>query len=162
MRREAAGLEHRLAAALERVGAAAQTLLRSAALAEGLSATQVQLLLQLAGRRDGDHEPAGLARRFDVSRPTITDAVAALERKGLVARAAHTEDGRRRVLSLTARGHAVARRLVNWDRQLVEAVDRLPHASQASTLQAALDVIAELVNDGVVSVARMCTTCTFF
>lgn len=155
-------LEHRVAAALERVGAAAQTLLRSAALAEGLSPTQAQLLLQLAGTDDSDHEPARLARRFDVSRPTVTDALAALERKGLVARAAHTADGRRHVLRLTARGRTVVRSLAGWDHQLVEAVDRLPHTSQASTLHAALDVIAGLVDSGVVSVARTCTTCRFF
>lgn len=158
----AASLERRLATALERVGEATRILLRVAGAAEGLSTTQAQLLLRLANTDPSADEPARLARHLDVTRPTITDALASLEQKGLVTRAAHAADGRRRVFSLTSKGQSVVARLADWDGTLVDAVDHLPEQSRGAALRAVLDVIASLVSAGVISVARTCTTCRFF
>ena len=155
-------VDRKLATALERIGAGGRTLLRAASLAEGLSTTQAELLLQIFTVEQEIRAPATLALRLDVSRPTVTDALAALERKGLVVRQSHPADGRRRVLDLTKRGRAVAERLSGWDGPLVKAVARLHESDRSDTLRMLLDIIATLSDAGVVSVARTCTTCRFF
>jgi DNA-binding MarR family transcriptional regulator len=155
-------VDRKLAAALERIAAGGRKLLRAAALAESLSTTQAELLLQIVTTQREIRAPATLAQRLDVSRPTVTDALATLERKGLVVRQQHPADGRRRVLDLTLHGRAVAERLSGWDTPLVKAVAKMAESDRSETLRALLDVIAALTDARVVSAARTCTTCRFF
>ncbi|MFI0789859.1 MarR family winged helix-turn-helix transcriptional regulator [Streptomyces lydicus] len=73
----------------------------------GLSTGRYRLLVDLEDG-DGEKSPSQLAKSLGVSRATVTGLVDGLEREGLVARRASTEDGRGAVVVLTARG---ARRL---------------------------------------------------
>jgi DNA-binding MarR family transcriptional regulator len=52
----------------------------------------------------GPHETRALALRMGVSRPTVSGVTGTLERRGLVARRGHAEDGRRRIVALTTIG----------------------------------------------------------
>ena len=54
--------------------------------AHGLSPIQLQLLLRLAVDPPQGRRPGALAREFDVSPASLSDSIAALERKGLVER----------------------------------------------------------------------------
>ncbi|GHB81500.1 hypothetical protein GCM10010347_60360 [Streptomyces cirratus] len=69
----------------------------------GLSTGRYRLLVDLEDS-DGEKSPSHLARSLGVSRATVTGLVIGLEREGLVARRASTEDGRGAVVVLTARG----------------------------------------------------------
>jgi DNA-binding MarR family transcriptional regulator len=52
----------------------------------------------------GPHETRDLAVRMGVSRPTVSGITDTLERRGLVERRAHADDGRLRTVALTAVG----------------------------------------------------------
>ena len=52
----------------------------------------------------GPGETRVVAERLGVSRPTVSGVTDTLERRGLVERRAHADDGRRRTLALTAAG----------------------------------------------------------
>src|SRR5437763_4314668 len=56
--------------------------------------------------------PSTIAERLLVSRATTTGVVDSLERRGLVRRTKGQDDGRTRLVALTAKGRRVARRLV--------------------------------------------------
>jgi DNA-binding MarR family transcriptional regulator len=158
---DAADLDRRLADALERLGNGMRSLAQHTAREHGLSPLQQQAVLALARQPRQRREVAALAKEADVTTPTMVDAVAALERKGLVTRSP-TGDGRRRELSLTADGEAVAGELSDWDAPLTAALADVPVAERATTLQTVLDVIGRLQRAGVVGVMRTCTTCRFF
>ncbi|MCX4965532.1 MarR family transcriptional regulator [Streptomyces sp. NBC_00654] len=68
-----------------------------------LSTGRYRLLVDLEDS-DGEKSPSRLAKSLGVSRATVTGLVDGLEREGLVARRASTEDGRGAVVVLTARG----------------------------------------------------------
>lgn len=159
--RGADGLERRLADAFERLGHGLRSLAQRTAREHGLSPLQQQAVLALVRQPAARREVGALAAEFDVTTPTMSDAVTALERKGLVSRSPGP-DGRRRLLSLTDGGQEVARRLAPWDGPLLDAFARLPTEDRATTLHSLLQVIADLRRQGVVSVARTCTTCRFF
>ncbi|NRQ31829.1 winged helix-turn-helix transcriptional regulator [Nonomuraea sp. NN258] len=154
-------VERRLADALERLGHGLRSLAQRSAREHGLSPLQQQAVLALVRQPAARREVSALAAEFDVTSPTMSDAVAALERKGLVTRSPGL-DGRRRLLSLTDAGQQVARELAPWDGPLLEAFARLPAPDRDTTLHSLLRVIADLQRQGVVSVARTCTTCRFF
>lgn len=157
---QAGDLDARLAAAAERLGHAARLLLRTAAARHGLSIVQAQLLLRLAADLTGaSASVAALTEWFDVRQPTISDAVSALERKGLLVK---TRQARRQRLELTPIGRDAAHDLSGWDAPLQAALRDQPSAARGAALAVMLQAIASLHASGVVTVARSCTTCRFF
>jgi DNA-binding MarR family transcriptional regulator len=155
------GLDRRLADALERLGNGLRSLAQRTARGHGLSPLQQQAVLALARQPRSRREVGALAKEADVTTPTMVDAIAALERKELVTRSP-TTDGRRRVLSLTEAGDAIARELSTWDDPLTTALAGIPVTDRAATLQTVLDVIGRLQRAGVVGVMRTCPGCRFF
>ncbi|MFD6888259.1 MarR family winged helix-turn-helix transcriptional regulator [Streptomyces sp. NPDC059957] len=77
-------LDRRLASALERAGHALRTLIWTQATAHGLSPIQVQLLLRLWVDPPERRRVGTLPAEFDLSAATVSEALAALRRKGLV------------------------------------------------------------------------------
>jgi DNA-binding MarR family transcriptional regulator len=152
-------LDTKLVAALERVGQALRVELRERAMDEGLSPTQAQILLRLASERPPGQRVGALAAALDVRQPTISDAVAALERKGLLERRPDAGDARAAKLALTAHGRAVADRLSGWDERARAELRRLPRQARKALLTLLLDLIAGLQAAGVVGVARTCRRC---
>ncbi len=156
------GLDARLVAALERTGHALRVLLWEQAKAHGLSPIQVQLLLRLAVEPPERRRVGQLAAEFDVTAPTVSDALAALRRKQLVLAEQVAGDRRASTLTLTPRGRALVDELGDWQRAVADELSRVGEHEKAQALQMLLDVIAALQRQGVVSVARMCTSCRFF
>ncbi|MFF5207308.1 MarR family winged helix-turn-helix transcriptional regulator [Streptosporangium sp. NPDC000396] len=155
-------LDRRLADALERLTTAVRTLAVTGAQAHGLSVVQLHALLALASHPAERRRVGALAEEFAVTAPTMSDAVGALERKGLVARTPVPGDARRRELVLTSDGERLAARLDGWDDPLVDTVGALPRGEREALLRAALDLIAGMHRAGVITVDRSCVSCRFF
>jgi DNA-binding MarR family transcriptional regulator len=152
-------VDAKLVAALERVGQALRVQMWDTAKQHGLSPTQLQVLLRLATDPPARRRIGVLADELDVTHPTVSDAVAVLRRKRLVDR---DPASRKAPLNLTARGRAVADRLVDWDQRTRRQLAHLPVADKDATLRLLLDLIAGLQRSGAITVARMCVTCRFF
>jgi DNA-binding MarR family transcriptional regulator len=148
----------RLAAAVERLGVAARTLLRRSAADHGLSVAQAEILLRL-GAAEPRPGVGGLSAWLDVSQASVSDSVTALHRKGLVDKAGH---GRTVHLTPTAAGLAVLAGLQGWDRPLRRALGAAGEAPAGTTLDLLLRAIADLQAQGVVTVARTCVSCRHF
>jgi DNA-binding transcriptional ArsR family regulator len=84
---QAEDLDSRIVAAAERLGTALDRLLREASRAEGLSPLQARVLVLLLQHGRDAPRAGALARAFDVTPPTLSDAVSALAGRGLVRRA---------------------------------------------------------------------------
>lgn len=157
-----AALDDKLGAALERVGHALRAQLSHEARALELSPIQAQLVLRLA------HEPAQrrrvgvLAAELDVTPPTVSDALAALRRKGLIDAGAVEGDRRGRLLALSSEGEQVAGRLASWQRPVADHLAGVAPARKADALALLLDLMGAMHEAGVINVARTCPTCRFF
>lgn len=146
-----------LAAATERLAHAVRALRWEAAYALGLSPTQLSVLEMLDVLPEPRRRVGALAGELDLTAPTVSDAVAALRRKGLVGSAAG-----RGALGLTPAGRDLLRSTPRWDAPLELALDDLPADRRDATYAAVLEVIGALQRAGVITVARTCTTCRFF
>lgn len=127
----------------------------------GLTPTQSQILALLAK----PSFQAGLkrvARHLSITMGTASEAVSALERKGLVRKDASPQDGRALVLKLTPAGRAEARRTSEWPEVFVRAADALPAPEQAGLLRGLVGLIRTLQEDGAIPTARMCVGCRHF
>jgi DNA-binding MarR family transcriptional regulator len=89
------------------VGRVARRLRRISAERDTVSAvkfTEVTVLLRLA--REGPQSPSDLAKHEQVTSQAIAAIVRALQTRNLVSRDAHSTDGRRALVSITAKGRA--------------------------------------------------------
>ena len=151
---------HHLAAGLGRIAA----FIRMAGWREaeplGLTPTQTACLSQLAAR--GASRVTALARLLGVTQPTASDAVAALERKGLVERRPDPGDGRATCVHLTAAGAQMARRTSEPPAPLVQALSTLSPQERAGMQLALAGTILSLQRQGAIEPQRLCLTCRFF
>ena len=154
-----ADIDAKLVAALERVGQALRVQMWDTAKQHGLNPTQLHVLLRLATDPPARRRIGVLARELDVTHPAVSDAVAALRRKGLVDRDAASRNAG---LSLSAHGRAVADALADWDERTRAQLAELPSADKQAALRLLLDLIAGLQRSGAITVARMCVTCRYF
>lgn len=153
-------LAGKLVAATERIAQAARGLRASAAYDAGLSPVQLNLLEILRNAPEERRRVSALAAELDLTAATVSDAVSALRRKGLITSTGL--GGRVRRLDLTDAGREMLDRTRGWSAPLAASFGSLQVAQQEALLAALLDVIAHLQRAGIVTVARMCTTCRFF
>lgn len=128
--------------------------------AAAMSPTQAQILAHLVHR--GPARIAALAESIGVTQPTVSDAVAALVRKGHVTKHPDPNDARASLLQPTASGRRAAAEATVWSDALLGAIDALEPDEQAVFLKALVKMIRELQVKGAIPVQRMCATCRFF
>lgn len=126
----------------------------------GLSASQVQVLIILAG--EPQLRANQIADRLGVTPASASDTLATLARKRLITRAVDPLDARAARFRLTRRGDLVARRAAGWSDYLAQSIDSLSPDEQQVLLVTFTKMIRQLQQDGRISVARMCVTCSYF
>ncbi len=95
--------------------------------------------------RYGPATSSELAKREQISPQSMGATIAALEARGLVRRAADPDDGRRQILSPTARGASVLRsRRSAKTKALAAALDAEFSAAELARLRAAAPLIERL------------------
>lgn len=127
----------------------------------GLTPTQSQILVLLASL-PGDLGVKLVAEQLAVTKGTASEAVSALERKGLLIKTDAPADGRAIVLELTRRGRKEAVRSREWPEVLLRAADSLPASEQAGLVRGLVGMIRTLQELGAVPLSRMCVGCRYF
>jgi DNA-binding MarR family transcriptional regulator len=147
---------------LERLSQALRVLLREEAQERGLSPIQAQFLVHLLFHGPQLRRVGRLAEEFDLTRATVSDAVGSLEKKRLIERDPWPEDKRVATLRLTPAGEEVARGLSTWANAVEKSLSASSPEEKEVVLRFLMGLIASLQKAGVVTVARMCVSCSFF
>jgi DNA-binding MarR family transcriptional regulator len=107
-------VDKKIVASLERLSQVFRILLRGEAQGRGLSPIQAQFLIHLLHHGAVLRRVSQLAREFDLTRATVSDAVGSLEKKGLIRREPWPDDKRVTTLRLTPTGKHTAQELAAW------------------------------------------------
>jgi DNA-binding MarR family transcriptional regulator len=126
---------------------------------QGLTPTQGQILALLL---DKSLRLSDIANYLSISAATASDAVTTLVDKGLVQKVKSPNDGRAIDITLTATGVEAAKTTSGWADFLLSTVDELSEEERTVFLRALIKMIRNLQENGKISVANMCVTCTFF
>ena len=118
---------------LERLAALLQQLVREDAARHGLLPVHLQVLGYLAQANRYSDIPIAVASYLGITRGTVSQTLAMLERKGLISRSGDDRHGRRVHLKLTTTGEEVL--AGTWPQRLDEL---LPHVGDASRHAASL------------------------
>ncbi|MCA1926359.1 MAG: MarR family transcriptional regulator [Thiobacillus sp.] len=119
---------------LERLGALIHQSVRDDAARHGLLPIHVQVLSYLSRANRYSDMPIAVAEYFGVTRGTVSQTLAVLERKGLLVRESDARHGRRVHLGLTPSARALLRE--SWITRLETALTTLP--LDAATLESGL------------------------
>jgi DNA-binding MarR family transcriptional regulator len=149
-------IERRIADGLARIVDAGRVAAWHAANAHGLSATQAQVIAELA------REPMRLsdvAAVLGVSTATTSDAVRVLVTKGLVEKGKDPTDGRAVRLELTVDGRREAPHAERWREVFVQAVGAVDNDKHTELLTNVAAMLRALQEQRALGVARTCLTC---
>jgi len=107
---------------------------------QGASFARTKLLLLL--ERNGPRRSTDIAEVFGHSPRTVTEAIDALEREGLVRRDPDPEDRRAKLVSITQEGRAAVASSEPVRQQLIDQIFGALSQAERQSLQALLDRLA--------------------
>jgi DNA-binding MarR family transcriptional regulator len=155
-------VDARIVATLERLSQVFRVRLRKEARQRNLSPIQAQLLIYLLHHDVELRRVSQLAREFELTQATVSDAVTSLETKGLIRRESWPDDRRVVTLRLTPDGERLAMSLSNWADPIREHLQRFSPGERETVMRLLMELAGSLQRSGLITVARMCVTCRFF
>ena len=155
-------VDKKIVASLERLSQVFRVLLRGKAQGHGVSPIQALFLVHLYHHGPAHRRVSQLAREFDLTRATVSDAVGSLEEKGLIRREPWPHDRRVTTLCLTPTGEHAAWELAAWANVVEEHLTSCSPEEKEVVMRFLMNLIGSLQKSGTISVARMYVTCRFF
>ncbi len=155
-------VESRIIASLERIAQAFRVLLWQESKEFSLNPIQVQVLIFLRYHSEEKRKVSYLAEELNVTKATISDTIKALEQKRLIAKSYELNDTRSFLIHLTDEGRAVAEKTSLFTRQLQIPISRLHETDKENLLLSLINIIRSLNQAGIITVQRMCLTCSYY
>ncbi len=155
-------LNSRLIVGFERIAEVFRVLLWDHAKELGLSPIQIQLLIFLDSHAIELCTVSHLAKEFNMTKPTISDAVKVLSQKELVTKVAGTDDARSYALILSNRGRNVIKQVEGFTEPLYRSVKGFSSEEKETLYRLLTKMIFQLNKDEIISVQRTCFGCKFY
>jgi DNA-binding MarR family transcriptional regulator len=155
-------VESKIIASLERVSQAFRVLLWNESKEFSLSPIQVQVLIFLLHHSADKRKVSYLADEFNVAKATISETIKTLEQKQLIEKTYEPHDTRSYIIHLTEKGEDVAKKTSFFATQIQVPIDKLPSTDKENLLQSLLEIIHHLNKSGIITIQRMCLTCSYY
>ncbi|MCB0687850.1 MAG: winged helix-turn-helix transcriptional regulator [Saprospiraceae bacterium] len=155
-------LPSKIVAGLERISEVFKFLLWEKAKVIGLSPIQMQIIIFVAFHKDDLCNVSHLANEFNITKPTISDALKVLEKKNLIIKDISSKDSRSYTIKLTDKGHEVLSKIYNFSAPLRDEVNALTSIELESLYAAISHLIIQLHQNEILKIQRTCFTCRFY
>ncbi len=154
-------LTNKIVAGLERISEAFKVLLWEKAKALGLSPIQIQILIFIAYHKMEFRNVTHLSKEFNVTKPTISDAVRVLINKGFIEKIFPSSDSRSYAVQLTDGGKHIVSETENFALPLKTQLKNTDPSDLNSLFKTISKLIYQLNKSGVLTVQRTCYACNF-
>jgi len=154
--------ESKIIASLERISQAFRVLLWNESKVHSLSPIQIQVLVFLLSHSEEKRKVTYLADEFNMTKATISDTIKTLEQKDLIKKEYVTNDTRSYLIQLTPKGETIANKTSLFAEQLKTPIDKLQSDVKEDLLFSLLGIIQHLNKTGVITIQRMCLTCSHY
>lgn len=155
-------VESRIVVALERITEAFRVLLWNESKDNSLSPIQIQILIFLLFHSREKCKISYLADEFNMTKATISDSVRVLLSKKFVIKESNLRDTRSYIISLTQDGKKVAEKASFFATSIEKPIENLTKDQKNVLLNALLKLIYELNKSGIITMQRMCFTCSYY
>lgn len=155
-------IESRIVVALERISEAFRVLLWNESKENSLSPIQIQILIFIHFHSLEKCKVGYLADEFNMTKATISDSVRVLLSKELVAKETDPIDTRSYSLLLTDEGKKVAKKASLFASSIEQPIEKLTQEQKTIMLNGLLELIFDLNKSGIITIQRMCFTCSYY
>ncbi|MDC8006117.1 MarR family winged helix-turn-helix transcriptional regulator [Aureisphaera galaxeae] len=155
-------ISSKIIAGFDRISEVFKVLLWEKAKAMGLSPIQIRILIFVAFHKEALCNVSHLSKEFNVTKPTISDAVKVLDRKGLIIKDFSSPDSRSYTILLSAAGEKIVSESQDFAGPLKAQIDTLDPADQEAIFQTLSKLIFQLNQKGILAVQRTCFKCRFY
>jgi len=155
-------ISSKIVAGLERISEVYKVLLWEKAKRVGLSPIQIQILIFIAFHKQELCNVSHLAREFNVTKPTISDAVKVLDKKGIIVKDYSLADSRSYLIHLSTLGEEMVAETQNFAAPLQSQISNFNDAELSSVFKTLSELIYKLNHAGILTVQRTCYGCKFF
>lgn len=155
-------IESKIVTSLERISQSFRVLLWQESKALSLSPIQIQVLIFLLYHGDQKRRVSYVADEFNMTKATISDTIKTLEQKGLIAKTHDPDDTRSFLIHLTDTGREMALKTSVFAKEIRTPIEALPKKTKEDLLLNLLEVIRHLNKAGVITIQRMCFTCSYY
>ena len=146
---------------LERVSDAFKTLLWEKAKDQGISPIQIQLLLFIANHKTSLANVTQLAIEFNVTKPTISDAIKVLIKKKYLIKDHSSADSRSYYLLISQEGEKLVQTISSYSLPFQKALSKANEKDLEVLYSSITVLISELNKRGVIQIQRSCLSCRF-
>jgi len=154
-------LDSKIIVSLERLSQVFKISLLKESTLRNLSPIQIQTLIFLKFHDDEKKTLTQLAKEFDITKATMSDAIRVLKEKKLVKGVVNPADNRSALLKLTTTGEKVTEEVSLYIQNLKDTLAKFDINIKADVFSFLTDLIYELWQKGIISVQRMCFTCRY-
>ena len=155
-------LSSKIIAGLERVSQAFKVMLWEKAKHLGISPIQIQILIFVAHHRASYNNVSFLAQEFNVTKPTISDAVKVLHKKGFIEKDYSPADNRSYTIFLTEKGKEVVAETDNFADPMAAMLDKTSKEEKENLFKSLSELIYRLNQQDILTVQRICFACKFY
>lgn len=155
-------LSSKIITGLERISQAFKALLWEKAKQLGLSPIQIQILIFVAYHKSEFNNVSFLAQEFNVTKPTISDAIRVLDKKGFIIKDYSSPDNRSYSILLSGSGKEIVSKTEHFANPLVDQLDSVETEEKENLFRTLSKLIYQLNQTGVLTVQRTCFACKFY
>ena len=153
-------IESRIVVALERISEAFRVLLWNESKENSLSPIQIQILIFIYFHSTEKCKVGYLADEFNMTKATISDSVKVLLSKELVTKETDPIDTRSFSLLFTNEGKKIAKKASLFASSIEQPIEKLTQEQKTIMLNGLLKLIYDLNKSGIITIQRMCFTCS--
>lgn len=147
---------------LERISEVFKTLLWDKAKVLGISPIQIQLLVFIHNHKESLCNVSHLAKEFNITKPTVSDAVRALHKKGYLIKNYSSSDNRSYSIQLSQSGKQLVEEAADFITPLQDQIENLDKKQLEALFETLSTLIYKLNRSGILQVQRTCYGCKFY
>lgn len=155
-------LESKILNGLERLSEALKSLLWEKAKKYGISPIQIQILLFVSNHSEDLCNVSHIAKEFNVTKATISDAIRVLVNKKFIEKDFSPVDKRRYNLFITKRGSQLIKDLSGYSLPLLSSLANFNKKELVTVFDTISKLIYQLNQQGIIQVQRTCFNCMHY
>ena len=155
-------ISHKIIVGFERISEVFKILLWEKAKLVGLSPIQIQILIFIAYHKQNLCNVSHLAKEFNITKPTISDAVRILDKKGIITKDYSSNDNRSYSIKLSNFGKNIVAEIENFANPLKSQLKSIQQTDLEKLFETLSKLIYQLNSNGILTVQRTCYGCKYY
>ncbi len=147
---------------LERISEVFKSLLWEHAKVIGLSPIQIQLLIFVAYHKAELCNVSHLAREFNITKPTVSDAIRVLFEKKYIVKDYSSTDSRSYAILLSSLGKKSVSEIENFAKPIEAQLVAFEDSELENVFETLTKLIYQLNKNGILTIQRTCFGCKFY